>query len=65
MAARLRAAGLGVEVYPEAKKLGQQLKYADRRGFRVAVIVGSNEFAAGECQLKDLVSGESRGVAAG
>ena len=54
LAATLRAAGLGVEVYPEPKKLGQQLKYADRRGHRVAVIAGENEFAAGAVQLKDL-----------
>ena len=40
LAAALRAAGLGVEVYPEPKKLGQQLQYADRRGFRVALIAG-------------------------
>ncbi|MDY0169711.1 MAG: histidine--tRNA ligase [Thermoguttaceae bacterium] len=54
LAARLRAAGFGVEVYPEPKKLGQQLKYADRRGHRVALIAGENEFAAGTVQLKDL-----------
>ena len=47
LAAKLRAAGIGVEVYPEPKKLGQQLKYADRRGFRVALVAGENEFAAG------------------
>ena len=40
-------AGIGVEVFPDAKKLGQQLKYADRRGFRVALIAGGNEFQAG------------------
>ena len=57
--ARLRAAGIGVEVYPEPKKLGQQLKYADRRGFRVALIAGENEFAAGQCQVKKLATGES------
>jgi len=34
--------------------LGQQLKYADRRGFRLAVIVGEDELAQGTCQLKDL-----------
>jgi histidyl-tRNA synthetase len=54
LAAALRAAGIGVEVYPEPKKLGQQLKYADRRGFRVALIAGSSEFEAGTCQVKDL-----------
>jgi histidyl-tRNA synthetase len=62
LAASLRAAGIGVEVFPEAKKLGQQLKYADRRGFRVALIAGGNEFQAGVCQVKDLQSGEKREV---
>jgi histidyl-tRNA synthetase len=54
IAATLRAAGIGVEVFPEPKKLGQQLQYADRRGFRVALIAGQREFDAGTCQLKDL-----------
>ena len=59
LAARMRAAGLGAEVFPESKKLGQQLKYADRRGFRLAVVVGASEFAAGTCQVKDLRAGTS------
>ena len=49
-------------MYPEAKKLGQQLKYADRKGFRVALIVGEDELAQNVCQLKDLSSGESTSV---
>jgi histidyl-tRNA synthetase len=61
-AAALRAAGFGVEVYPEAKKLGQQLKYADARGHAVAVIGGETEFAAGSCQLKDLATGGSQTI---
>ncbi|HET6883718.1 MAG TPA: histidine--tRNA ligase [Pirellulales bacterium] len=60
MAARLRNAGLGVEVYPEAKRLGQQLKYADRRGFKVAIIAGEDELAVGNCQIKNLASGVNR-----
>ncbi|MHC4176591.1 MAG: histidine--tRNA ligase [Planctomycetota bacterium] len=63
LAAALRAAGIGVEVFPEPKKLGQQLKYADRRGFRVALIAGENEFAAGTCQIKDLQTGTQEDVA--
>lgn len=63
LAAALRGAGLGVEVFPEPKKLGQQLKYADRRGFRVAIIAGSNEFENGTCQVKDLGSGGQQNVA--
>ena len=62
LAAALRAAGIGVEVFPEPKKLGQQLKYADRRGFRVALIVGENEFAAGICQVKDLQKAQQQDV---
>jgi histidyl-tRNA synthetase len=59
LAATIRAAGIGVEVYPEPKKLGQQLQYADRRGFRVALIAGQREFDAGVCQVKDLQSGQA------
>ena len=62
LAAQLRAAGIGVEVYPESKKLGKQLQYADRQGFRAAVIMGDAEFTAGQCQLKDLQSGDSTNV---
>ncbi|MEE3220955.1 MAG: histidine--tRNA ligase, partial [Planctomycetota bacterium] len=59
LAASLRATGLGVEVFPEAKKLGPQLKYADRHGHRIAVIAGSREFESGTCQLKNLATGNS------
>jgi histidyl-tRNA synthetase len=59
LARRLRSSGLRVEMYPEPKRLGTQLKYADRRGHEVAVIIGGNEWAAGEAQIKDLRTGES------
>jgi histidyl-tRNA synthetase len=62
LAATIRAGGIGVEVFPEPKKLGQQLAYADRRGFRVAIIAGQREFDAGTCQIKDLQSGQTSDV---
>jgi histidyl-tRNA synthetase len=62
LAAAIRTAGVGVEFYPEPKKLAAQLKYADRRGFRLAVVVGPDEWAAGTCQIKDLASGQSTTV---
>ena len=62
LAATLRAAGIGVEFYPEPKKLGKQLQYADKKGFRVALVIGESEFDAGECQVKDLASGGSQNV---
>ncbi len=58
----VRAAGIGVEMYPDAKKLGAQLKYADARGFGAAIIAGSNELDSGTCQVKDLASGQSTEV---
>jgi len=54
IAAVLRHAGIGTELYPEPKKLGVQLKYADHRGFRAAIIAGSDELGRGSCQVKDL-----------
>src|SRR4029079_13221321 len=62
LAAELRAAGLAVEVYPEPSKLGKQLQYADRKKFRVALIAGEREFAARECQIKNLSTTESTTV---
>ena len=54
LASVLRSAGIGCELYPEAKKLGQQLKYADSRGFVVALIAGADELDAGTVQVKNL-----------
>ncbi|MEM9186313.1 MAG: histidine--tRNA ligase [Planctomycetota bacterium] len=62
LAAAFRAAGFGVELYPEPKKLGKQLQYADKKGFRLALIAGPDEFQAGVCQVKDLATGESKQV---
>jgi histidyl-tRNA synthetase len=62
LASVVRAAGIGVEVYPEPTKLGKQLQYADRKGFRIALIAGEREFAAGECQVKNLATAESTTV---
>ncbi len=63
IAAKLRHAGLAVELYPEAKKLGKQLEYADKRGHLYAVIVGPDEAARGVCQLKALKTKQSEEVA--
>ena len=56
MASIVRNAGWSTEVYPEAKKLGQQLKYADQRGFRIALVAGSQELDAGQVQIKNLAT---------
>ena len=56
IAARLRADGMAVEFFPEAKRVGQQLKMAVKKGFRVALVIGSDEFAGGTAQLKNLAA---------
>jgi histidyl-tRNA synthetase len=65
LAARLRRAGIGAEVYPDPRKLGAQLGYAERRGFAAAVIGGSDELARGTWQVKDLRRVEQQEVADG
>jgi histidyl-tRNA synthetase len=54
----LRAAGINTEVFPDTRAVGKQLKYADKKGFRLALIAGGDEFAKGEWKIKDLKSGE-------
>lgn len=63
LAMLLRRAGIGAELYPEPRKIAAQLKYADQRGFRIALIAGSREFEAGTCQLKNLANESSTEVA--
>lgn len=48
----LRRQGIATEVYPEAKKLKAQFKYADRCGFKAVVIAGKDELAAGKVNVK-------------
>jgi histidyl-tRNA synthetase len=62
VARELRAAGIGAEVYADAKKLGQQLQYAERKGFRVALIAGADEFAAQSWKVKNLATREESTV---
>ncbi len=54
----LRAAGIAAEIAVEAGKLGNQLKYAGKKGIPFAVIAGKGELAERKCNVKDLRSGE-------
>ena len=62
VAHELRDAGLRVDLYPEADKLGKQFKYASARGIAFVVVIGDEERARGEIGIKDLRSGEQRSV---
>jgi histidyl-tRNA synthetase len=63
LAAELRSAGLRVEVYPDADKIGKQLKYAASRAIPFVTVVGDDELAKGVVTLKTLATGEQQVVA--
>ena len=53
----LRAAGIRAEAYVGNGKMGDQFKYADKRGAAIAVVEGPDERAQGLVTLKDLALG--------
>jgi histidyl-tRNA synthetase len=63
LAAELRRAGLRVELYPEADKLGKQFKYASLVNAAFVAILGSDELARGVVTIKNMTSGEQHAVA--
>lgn len=58
LASELRRAGLNVACYPEVAKLQKQLKYADRIGAKVTLVLGPDEVEKGQVAVKNLVEGE-------
>jgi len=62
LAQELRVAGLRVDLYPEADKLGKQFKYASSRAVSFVAVVGDEERARGEVAIKDLRSGEQQSI---
>src|SRR5471032_3368686 len=57
LVAELRAAGFRAEAYVGTGKMGDQFKYANKRGAAIAVIEGGDELARGEVTVKDLALG--------
>jgi len=62
LAAEIRDAGLRVEVYPEADKLGKQFKYASTRDAAFVGILGPDERARGEVTIKNMKTGQQETV---
>ena len=62
VATRLRAAGISVDVYGGEGRMKKQLRHADRRGARFALVRGGDERAAGSVTLKELATGEQTTV---
>ncbi len=62
LATELRAAGLRVDLYPEADKVAKQFKYAASREIPFVVLLGEDERSRGEVSIKDMRSGEQMSV---
>jgi histidyl-tRNA synthetase len=62
LAHELRDAGLRTEYALSAQSVGKQLKLADARNARFAVVIGPDDRARGEVMLKDLRGKEQGGV---
>ncbi|MDP6351274.1 MAG: histidine--tRNA ligase [Alphaproteobacteria bacterium] len=58
----LRAAGLSAEIDLDGGRIGKQMRGADERGCRFAVVQGPDEKAAGQVAIKDMTSGAQETV---
>ena len=56
--ARLRAAGISAEIFPDSAKMKKQMAYANAKGVPYVAIVGENEMAEGKVMLKNMTTGE-------
>jgi histidyl-tRNA synthetase len=54
----LREAGVATEVYFEKDRLSDQLRYANKKGFSIAIIAGETEFAQNSIKIKNLLTGD-------
>jgi histidyl-tRNA synthetase len=63
LANELRASGLRVTLYPEADKLGKQIKYADSIKVPFVCVLGESESADGTVTIKNMRTGDQLTVA--
>jgi len=62
LASQLRAEGLAVELYLDDDPLGEQLRYALKKGHSFFAIVGPDELAGDAVALRDLSAGSQTSV---
>ncbi|MBR2370026.1 MAG: histidine--tRNA ligase [Paludibacteraceae bacterium] len=60
--AKLRAAGIPTEIYPDAVKFKKQMQYANDRNIPFVAIVGETEMAENVVMLKDMTTGNQEKV---
>lgn len=56
--AKLRAANIASEIYPDLNKLKKQLDFANKKLIPFTIVIGSDEMATGQLAFKNMNSGE-------
>jgi histidyl-tRNA synthetase len=58
--AKVRAAGISAEIYPDSTKMKKQMSYANAKQIPFVAIVGESEMAEGKVNLKNMTTGEQQ-----
>ena len=58
--AKVRAAGIRAEIYPDSAKMKKQMSYANAKQIPFVVLAGDNEIAEGKVTLKNMETGEQK-----
>jgi histidyl-tRNA synthetase len=58
--AKVRAAGVNAEIYPDASKMKKQMSYAHAKNIPFVAIAGEAEMAEGKVTLKNMETGEQK-----
>lgn len=56
--AKVRAAGIRAEIFPDSAKMKKQMSYANAMGIAFVVLAGENEMNEGKVTLKNMETGE-------
>ncbi|WP_099464253.1 histidine--tRNA ligase [Parabacteroides provencensis] len=62
LVAKVRAAGIRTELYPESAKMKKQMGYADTKKIPFVAIIGETEMAENKINLKNMITGEQTPV---
>ena len=62
--AKVRAANIRAEIFPDAAKMKKQMSYANAKNIPFVAIVGENEMNEGKVMLKNMETGEQNLVSA-
>jgi histidyl-tRNA synthetase len=58
--AKVRAAGIRAELFPDAAKMKKQMSYANAKQIPFVALAGDSEMAEGKITLKNMDSGEQQ-----